>query len=99
MFDLGLQELIVIFVVALIVFGPKKLPELAKSLGRGLSELKRAMFDVKAEMDKEALGLDKVLDEEAKAEGQSAQKSDEKPSVKSGEQSETKPGDEKGPYA
>jgi len=43
MFDLGFQELIIIFVVALLVFGPKKLPEVGRSLGRGLAELKKAM--------------------------------------------------------
>jgi TatA/E family protein of Tat protein translocase len=41
MFGLGMQELLVILVIALIVVGPKKLPEIAKSLGRGLAEFKR----------------------------------------------------------
>lgn len=43
MFDLGTQELIVIFIVAFLVFGPKKLPELGRTLGKGLRELKIAM--------------------------------------------------------
>ncbi|MBI4697994.1 MAG: twin-arginine translocase TatA/TatE family subunit [Nitrospirae bacterium] len=43
MFDLGIQELIVIFIVALIVFGPKKLPEIGKTLGKGVLELKKAL--------------------------------------------------------
>ena len=47
MFDIGLPELIVIFVVALLVFGPKRLPELARSLGKGIGELKRAFQDVR----------------------------------------------------
>ena len=53
MFDIGLQELIVIFIVALLVFGPKRLPDLAKSLGKGLGELKRAFQDVKEHVETE----------------------------------------------
>jgi sec-independent protein translocase protein TatA len=37
---LGMQEIIVIFVLALILFGPRKLPELGKSLGKGIAEFK-----------------------------------------------------------
>ena len=43
MLDLGTQELIVIFIVAFLVFGPKKMPELARTLGKGLKQLKSAM--------------------------------------------------------
>jgi sec-independent protein translocase protein TatA len=46
--SLGFPELILIFVVALLVFGPKKLPELGKSLGKGLREFKRATDDLKS---------------------------------------------------
>src|SRR5437870_13888534 len=42
MFDIGLQELVVIGVIALLVFGPSKLPELGRMLGRTLRELRRA---------------------------------------------------------
>ncbi len=45
--NLGMQEIIVIFVLALIIFGPRKLPELGKSLGKGLAEFKRASNELK----------------------------------------------------
>lgn len=47
MFGLGMQELIVIFVIALLVFGPKKLPEIGRSLGRSLAEFRRASEELK----------------------------------------------------
>jgi len=46
--QLGFQELFVIFLIALLVFGPRKLPELGKSLGKGLREFKRATEDLKS---------------------------------------------------
>jgi TatA/E family protein of Tat protein translocase len=50
MFGLGMQELLVILVIALIVVGPKKLPEVAKSLGRGLAEFKRTADEVSSSL-------------------------------------------------
>ena len=59
MFGIGMPELLLILVVALIVIGPKKLPDLAKSLGKALGEFKRATNDLKQSIEKDT-GLDEV---------------------------------------
>ena len=51
--NLGMPELIFIFFLALLIFGPKKLPELGKTLGKGLAEFKRATNDLKSSLDEE----------------------------------------------
>jgi Tat protein translocase TatB subunit len=43
MFDIGFQELVVIFVIALLVFGPEKLPEVGRTLGKWMIEIRRGM--------------------------------------------------------
>lgn len=49
MFGIGMTELIVILVIALLVIGPKKLPDVARSLGKGLREFRKATSDLKEE--------------------------------------------------
>ena len=51
--SIGGTELMVIMVIALLVFGPRKLPELGRSLGKGLSEFKRASNDLKRSLEEE----------------------------------------------
>jgi sec-independent protein translocase protein TatA len=58
MFGIGMPELIIILVLALVVIGPQKLPELARSLGKGLGEFKRASNDFRRNMDDETRAVE-----------------------------------------
>ena len=51
MFDIGLQELILIFVIALLVFGPKNLPQLGRSLGRAMREFRKASDEFRSTVE------------------------------------------------
>ncbi len=54
MFGIGMPELMIILVIALVVIGPQKLPGLAQSLGKGLAEFKRASNDFRRSVEEEA---------------------------------------------
>jgi sec-independent protein translocase protein TatA len=51
--SIGMPELIIIFVIALIIFGPRKLPELGRSLGKSLAEFKRASTELRTTLEEE----------------------------------------------
>jgi TatA/E family protein of Tat protein translocase len=64
--SIGMPELIIILVIALIIFGPRKLPELGKSLGRSLNEFKRASTDLQNTLEQE-IKLEEQKEQQAKA--------------------------------
>jgi len=86
-----MQELIIILVVALIFIGPKKLPDLAKALGKGVAQFKSAMDDVKGTFDE---GIKKEINQVK--DSILEEKNDVKTKDKEGEQTAEKPVD---PYA
>ncbi len=70
MFGIGLPEMIVIMAVALIVVGPDKLPELARSLAKGIGELKKTMNQVKENLSEETKVISSVQEDLQKTAGQ-----------------------------
>jgi len=67
--SIGTQEIIIIFIIALIVFGPRKLPELGKTIGKGLAEFKKASNELRqtwedeVKLDKEKAALNNAISE------------------------------------
>lgn len=72
MFGIGAPELVIILVVALVVLGPKRLPELAKGLGRTLGEFRRATSGISEELSNARI----MLEEEVRQAEQTAQQED-----------------------
>ena len=89
MFGIGMPELIVILVILLIVIGPQKLPDLAKSLGKGLAEFRRATDDFKRNVEetakeheeKEKLAQESTVTEKAQEAVKSEEEKKEKVNV------------------
>ena len=88
MFGIGMPELIVILVILLIVIGPQKLPDLARSLGKGLAEFRRATDDFKRNVEETA----KEHEEKEKLAQQSTAAEQEKEAGKSGDEKKEKVG-------
>ncbi|WP_415718214.1 Sec-independent protein translocase protein TatB [Maridesulfovibrio sp.] len=88
MFGIGSTELIVILVVALILIGPQKLPELIKNLGKGLSEVKKMSNDVKSTLDAEISAADEERKQKEEAEREAARKKAEAEAMEKARQAE-----------
>jgi TatA/E family protein of Tat protein translocase len=61
--QLGFQEIVMIFIVALLVFGPKKLPELGKSLGKGIREFRKATDELKSSWEDQVKDISAPLND------------------------------------
>ena len=69
---IGVQEMVVIFLVALVLFGPKKLPELGKTLAKALTEFRRAQSDLKATFEREMQSIERETESLREATRQAA---------------------------
>jgi len=73
--SIGMPEIILILIVALLLFGPKKLPEIGKTIGRSIAEFKKASNDLKRSLEEE---VDAASQELSAPAGKSAEKSADK---------------------
>ncbi len=68
MFGLGMQELLVILLVILLLFGAKRIPEVMRSFGKGVTEFKRGIKDIETELDKTKSEENKRIEEKKEIE-------------------------------
>ncbi len=102
MFGIGMQELLVVLVIALLVLGPKRLPEIARALGKGVREFRKATTEIKESIDlegnlkkiEEEILIDEVPDENPPR-GRDAKLKEEKKSVDNGINDENETHEEK----
>ncbi len=88
MFGIGMQELLVIFVIALLVLGPKRLPEVARALGRGVREFRKATSEIKESVDLE--GHLREIEQEVISEDLSSEKKEEQRKIEEKKTEENK---------
>jgi sec-independent protein translocase protein TatA len=67
--SIGMPELVIILVIALIIFGPRKLPELGRSLGKSIGEFKRASNELRNTLDEE-IRIEEQKDQKTKIEAE-----------------------------
>jgi len=95
-FDMGPLEIILVLVIALIIFGPGKIPDIARNLGRTVNALRKASFDITSQIKQELEVNEK--DEQSKAEvADRIDKSEEQPNAEVAESNDEKtisPGDQ-----
>jgi len=95
MFGIGMPELLLILALALIVLGPKKLPELARALGKGMAEFRRATDELKEEFRQMETGVEDSSPQATAKEDPLLTESSDKPTTPetiSSDHSEPKPG-------
>ncbi len=69
--SLGMTELVIILVIALIIFGPRRLPDLGRSLGKSIGEFRRASNELKSTLEEE-IRMEEVKEQRAKVEAEQA---------------------------
>ncbi len=74
MFGIGMPELLVIFVIALLVFGPQELPKIGRTIGRAMGELRRASDDLKEGIQREMDAAEREAQEREAAEREAAER-------------------------